>query len=104
VNATHAIDESGQDAQTGRITITTEVCADRAVISVADNGCGISEENREKIFDPFFTTKPVGRSTGQGLAIARSIVVEKHGGELDVESVLGRGTRFILRLPIAGRR
>jgi PAS domain S-box-containing protein len=104
VNATHAIDESGKDAQTGRITITTEVCADRAVISVADNGCGISEENREKIFDPFFTTKPVGRSTGQGLAIARSIVVEKHGGELDVESVLGRGTRFILRLPIAGRR
>jgi PAS domain S-box-containing protein len=103
VNAAHAIEESGKDASTGRITITTGTCGDNVVISVADNGCGIPEAQLEKIFDPFFTTKPVGRGTGQGLAIARSIIAEKHGGNIDVESVVGRGTRFILRLPIAGR-
>lgn len=103
VNAAHAIAESGQDASTGRITITTEVCAQSAVISIADNGCGIQQDNLEKIFDPFFTTKPIGRGTGQGLAITRSIVIEKHGGAIDVQSTLGVGTRFVLQLPIAGR-
>jgi two-component system, NtrC family, sensor kinase len=103
VNAAHAIQQSGQDASTGRITIATETCSDSVVISVADNGCGIPESHLEKIFDPFFTTKPVGRGTGQGLAITRSIIVEKHGGNIDVESVVGKGTRFVLRLPVTGR-
>jgi two-component system, NtrC family, sensor kinase len=73
------------------------------VICGEDNGCGISEENLGKIFDPFFTTKPVGRGTGQGLAITRTIITEKHGGTVEVHSVAGSGTRFVLRLPIAGR-
>jgi PAS domain S-box-containing protein len=103
VNAAHAIEESGQHASTGRITITTDTCGDSVVISFADNGCGIPEDQLEKVFDPFFTTKPVGRGTGQGLAIARSIIAEKHGGSIDVESVVGRGTRFILRLAVGGR-
>jgi PAS domain S-box-containing protein len=104
VNAAHAIAESGQDAQSGRITITTRVAGEQAEIVIADNGCGISAENLERIFDPFFTTKPVGRGTGQGLAITRTIVIEKHGGRVDVESTLGSGTRFVLRLPIYGRQ
>jgi PAS domain S-box-containing protein len=103
VNAAQAIRESGQDATTGRITITSETCGDQVTVSIADNGCGIAPENVEKIFDLFFTTKPVGLGTGQGLAIARSIVVEKHGGAIDVQSALGTGTRFTVRLPVSGR-
>ena len=103
VNAAHTISESGKDAHSGRITITTAVVAEHVEIAVADNGCGIPAENVDKIFDPFFTTKPVGRGTGQGLAIARAIVVEKHGGSIDVHTEVGRGTRFVLRLPVAGR-
>jgi signal transduction histidine kinase len=53
-----------------------------------------------KIFDPFFTTKPVGKGTGQGLAIAYNVVVEKHGGTIDVESEVGKGTTFTIRLPL----
>jgi PAS domain S-box-containing protein len=103
VNAAHAIAESGKDAAEGRITIATSASGDQVVISIADNGCGIPDNNLQKVFDPFFTTKPVGRGTGQGLAIARSIVVEKHGGAIDVHSALGSGTQFILRLPVQGR-
>ena len=102
VNAAHAIRESGKDAATGRITITTEQARDHVLIRVCDNGCGIPKGNIEKIFDPFFTTKEVGRGTGQGLAITRSIVVDKHGGDIAVESELGVGTCFILSLPIEG--
>jgi PAS domain S-box-containing protein len=104
VNAAHTIVESGKDVETGRITITTRAAGAHVEIDVIDNGCGIPEENLEKIFDPFFTTKPVGRGTGQGLAITRAIVTEKHGGVIAVHSEVGSGTRFSLRLPIAGRR
>jgi len=100
VNAAHALAESDKDADTGRITIVTSTTGDQVSISIADNGCGIAAENLEKIFDPFFTTKPVGRGTGQGLAIARSIVVEKHGGRIDVQSTVGTGTAFKLHLPV----
>ena len=65
-----------------------------------DNGCGIEPENLDKIFDPFFTTKEVGKGTGQGLAISRSIVVDRHGGALDVHSIVGTGTRFTIRMPV----
>jgi signal transduction histidine kinase len=57
---------------------------------------------RKKIFDQFFTTKPVGRGTGLGLTIARAVVVEKHGGTIDFETEIGRGTTFIVRLPVSG--
>lgn len=103
VNAAHAIQESGKDASTGRITIATARNHDSVVICIADNGCGIPQENLDKVFDPFFTTKEVGRGTGQGLAIAHTIVIEKHGGSIDVHSTVGVGTQFIVRLPVAGR-
>lgn len=103
VNAAHAIEDAGRDASDGRITITTAVGGDYAEVVIGDNGCGIAEENLDKMFDPFFTTKEVGRGTGQGLVIARSIVIDRHGGDIKVHSELGAGTRFILRLPIAGR-
>jgi two-component system, NtrC family, sensor kinase len=103
VNASHAIAESGKDVTAGRIIITTAVLGADVTVSIADNGCGISEENLEKVFDPFFTTKPVGKGTGQGLAIARSIIVEKHGGSIDIHGRPGGGACFELRLPLAGR-
>jgi len=104
VNAAHAIADAGRDASTGRIAISSGLSEASVVVTIEDNGCGIPEKNLERIFDPFFTTKEVGRGTGQGLAIARSIVVDKHGGTLGVESTLGAGTRFIVSLPIAGQQ
>ena len=102
VNAAHAIVESGQDTASGRIVIATEQVRDQVRICISDNGCGIPKANLEKIFDPFFTTKEVGKGTGQGLALARSIVIDKHGGHIDVQSEPGVGTTFILTLPVAG--
>jgi signal transduction histidine kinase len=87
----------------GRITIRTSRDTDHVVIEIADTGAGIPEEFRAHLFDVFFTTKEVGRGTGQGLAIARAVVVEKHGGQLTFDSVVGTGTRFYIRIPIAGR-
>jgi PAS domain S-box-containing protein len=103
VNAAHAVQESGKDAATGVIAIST--CAGDGVLRVRieDNGCGIPDANRERIFDPFFTTKEVGKGTGQGLAIARSIIVEKHGGRIDVQSTPGQGTTFTIEIPVDGK-
>jgi signal transduction histidine kinase len=64
-------------------------------------GCGIPKANQSKVFDPFFTTKPVGKGTGQGLAIAYGVIVQKHDGTIEVESDPGCGTTFIIRLPLA---
>ena len=103
VNAAHAIKDAGRDIESGEISIRVAAEGDQAMICVRDNGCGVPEENLTKLYDPFFTTKEVGRGTGQGLAISHSIVVDKHGGEISVESQVGVGTEFTLRLPIAGR-
>jgi two-component system, NtrC family, sensor kinase len=103
VNAAHAIQAAGKDATTGRITITTQAEEKAVQIRISDNGCGIPEENLERIFDPFFTTKEVGKGTGQGLSIARSIIVERHAGRLDATSKVGSGTEFLIHLPIEGR-
>jgi signal transduction histidine kinase len=103
VNAAHAIDDAGRDLNTGIIKITTECIGDWVEIHIGDNGCGVPKENLAKLYDPFFTTKEVGRGTGQGLTIAHSIVVDKHGGQISAESSVGSGTEFTLRLPVAGR-
>lgn len=101
VNAAHAIADIGQEgAARGKIRIRTASDEHSVCIEIADTGCGIPEDIRAKVFEPFFTTKGIGRGTGQGLAIARSIVVDKHGGSLTFESEVGRGTTFRIRLPI----
>ena len=83
------------------ITIRTSVLDNKAIcISIADNGPGMSDRVKERLFDPFFTTKPVGKGTGLGLAISYQIVVEKHRGNLKCHSVLGRGSEFIIEIPI----
>jgi two-component system, NtrC family, sensor kinase len=103
VNAAHAISERmGASGERGRISVRTRHEGQHVRIDVADTGAGIPEAIRERIFEPFFTTKPVGRGTGQGLAIARSIVVDKHGGSLSFQSEVGRGTTFSVRLPVDG--
>jgi signal transduction histidine kinase len=102
VNAAHAVRAAGHDASQGRIRIATAVEGKAAVIRIEDNGTGISEGIRGKVFNPFFTTKEVGKGTGQGLPIARDIVVNKHGGSIRFETRTGKGTTFIIHLPILG--
>jgi two-component system NtrC family sensor kinase len=102
VNSAHALADAGRDTETGRITIKTAEVDGCAEFTFEDNGCGIPQEILDKIYDPFFTTKEVGRGTGQGLAIARAIVVDKHSGSIEVRSTPGEGTCFTLRLPING--
>jgi signal transduction histidine kinase len=104
VNAAHAIREVVSDTSSkGRITIRSWQDGDRVSISVSDTGAGIPEAIRHRIFDPFFTTKEVGQGTGQGLAIAHAIVVDRHGGELTFETEPRHGTTFLIQLPIAAR-
>jgi PAS domain S-box-containing protein len=102
VNAAHAIESAQKtDRRAGVITIRTSVGPDALRIDVADNGCGIPDAVMDKIFDPFFTTKEVGKGTGQGLALARTTIVEKHGGQLTVQSAVGQGTTFTVTLPLS---
>lgn len=101
VNAAHAIAEASQEAGTkGRIIIRTRQEPDWAILQVEDSGAGIPEAIRSRIFDPFFTTKGVGKGTGQGLAIAHSVVVQKHGGQIGFDTAEGQGTLFTVRLPL----
>lgn len=108
-NAIDALDESNTGrsfaeikATPNKIIIKTELSGDRqqVVIRIKDNGVGINEAVREKIFEDLFTTKEVGKGTGLGLAIAKSIVVEKHGGTIEVNSVWTEGTEFTILLPM----
>ncbi|HET9625274.1 MAG TPA: ATP-binding protein [Kofleriaceae bacterium] len=103
VNAAHAIgDVVGGTGARGTIEVRTRRDGDDVVISIRDTGSGIPEAIRPHIFDPFFTTKEVGKGTGQGLAIAHAVVVDKHRGKLWFETQLGSGTTFFIRIPIAG--
>ncbi len=104
VNAAHAIDAKRESEETkGTIRIRTRAEGNIVSIRISDTGCGIPREIRTRVFDAFFTTKEVGRGTGQGLAIARSVIVEKHGGTLSFDSEVGEGTCFEIRLPVDGR-
>ncbi|MEG4810425.1 AAA family ATPase [Microcoleus sp. F8-D3] len=108
-NAIDAVNESniGRSyadikANPNLIIVKTELSNDQkhVIIRIEDNGIGMSEAVREKVFDNLFTTKPVGKGTGLGLAIAQQIIVEKHGGALNVNSILAEGTEFLIALPI----
>ena len=98
VNAAHAIGENQ-----GTITVRTWSEDVHVFVSVTDSGCGIPDEIQQRIFEPFFTTKEVGKGTGLGLSISYDII-RKHGGEIMVESEVGRGTTFIVRLPVDGAK
>jgi len=102
VNAAHAIGDAiaGREGARGTVTIATRPVDDWCEIRISDSGCGIPKAIRHRVFDPFFTTKEVGKGTGQGLAIAHDVVVNKHQGTLAVESEVGAGTTFIIRLPV----
>ncbi len=101
INAAHAIVQGrGDESVTGHIRISTRRHGDDVIVSIADDGSGIPESVQARVFDPFFTTKPVGKGTGQGLAICHRLVVEKHGGGLTFETREGLGTTFFIRLPI----
>lgn len=103
VNAAHAIgDVVGTTGNLGRLTVKTWCDGPDAVIAIGDSGTGIPDHIRDHVFEPFFTTKAVGKGTGQGLAIAHAVIVDKHGGSLTFESRPGEGTTFLIRIPIAG--
>jgi PAS domain S-box-containing protein len=100
VNAAHAIEEAKCGGQ-GKIRIATRRADEEHIeIIVEDNGIGMTEAVMEQIFDPFFTTKRIGKGTGQGLAICRDVIVNKHGGRISVDSTPGAGSRFSVILPI----
>ncbi|MEJ7603443.1 MAG: ATP-binding protein [Kofleriaceae bacterium] len=98
-NAAHAMEGR---PERGKLGIATRVDGDDVVISISDNGCGIPDHIRSRVFDPFFTTKEIGRGTGQGLAISRTIIVDRHHGTMTFETAAGTGTTFQIRVPIAG--
>jgi signal transduction histidine kinase len=103
VNAAHAIAERLPEGAPGHIMIATKTEHDDVLITVADNGSGIPANIASKVFDPFFTTKEVGKGTGQGLALARAVIEDRHGGTIRFTSPPGGGTTFTLRIPIAGK-
>jgi two-component system, NtrC family, sensor kinase len=103
VNAAHAIEDKATktgNTQLGLITVTSGVVDGKIVVKIGDSGCGIPHAIRERIFEPFFTTKEVGRGSGQGLPLVRSVIVERHGGDLTFDSEVGVGTTFCVTLPV----
>ncbi len=105
-NAIDALESNPSEAEETlpTIRISTEVRRNLALIRIADNGPGMTEQTKARLFDPFFTTKPVGKGTGLGLAISYQIVVEKHHGILDCITAPGQGSEFIIQIPIAQRK
>jgi signal transduction histidine kinase len=101
VNAAHAIRQVVGDGSggKGKIRVATSHDHDGVQISIQDTGCGIPEGIQSRIFEPFFTTKPVGQGTGQGLALAHTTIVRRHGGRLWFQTAEGKGTTFFIGLP-----
>jgi two-component system, NtrC family, sensor kinase len=105
VNSAHAIEAVVKDTdRKGTIKVATYRVDTSVVIEISDDGCGIPPAHLDKIFDPFFTTKQIGKGSGQGLAIARAVVAEKHRGKLFVDSREGHGATFTIHLPIDGAK
>ncbi|HET9658349.1 MAG TPA: ATP-binding protein [Kineosporiaceae bacterium] len=105
VNAAHAVaDRQRVREGAGHVVVRTRVDGEDAVVEISDNGCGIPDEVADRVFEPFFTTKEVGRGSGLGLTLARSIILESHHGTIDVRSQPMVGTTLTVRLPIRGSR
>ena len=106
VNAAHAISDVVGDGGKGKgkIRVRTRADGDFAIVEISDSGSGMPPHVQQRIFEPFFTTKEVGKGTGQGLAIAHNVIVDKHGGTIKVTSSPGAGTTFTIRLPIGGAK
>ena len=104
VNAAHAITDVVGDGGKGKgkIRVRTRAEGEWVVIEIGDTGAGMPAHVQQRIFEPFFTTKEVGKGTGQGLAIAHNVIVDKHAGSIKVASSPGAGTTFTIRLPIGG--
>ena len=102
VNAALAIRELPGRSESGKITVRTRRQGEFAEIAVSDTGVGIPAEIQGRVFEPFFTTREVGSGTGQGLALAHSVIVRKHGGRIWFETQVGHGTTFFIQLPIDG--
>ncbi|MBU0664572.1 MAG: PAS domain-containing protein [Proteobacteria bacterium] len=100
INAAQAIKASNKQEEKGHITISSSREARSAVVRIHDSGGGMSEKVKDRAFDPFFTTKEVGQGSGQGLAIAHDVIVNKHKGIIDIESSPGNGTTIIMSLPL----
>jgi len=102
INAAHAVADANDDhsSERGTIKISSTLAGNWAEIRISDTGHGIPQEIRHRVFDLFFTTKEPGRGTGQGLAIAHSVIVDKHSGKLDIETGENQGTTFVIRLPV----
>ena len=101
-NAAQAIHLREDDSEPGRIILRTRLNPPWAEIQVEDNGIGMSENVRKRTFEPFFTTKEIGQGTGLGLSVSYFIITNNHKGQMEVQSTLGQGTCFTLRLPLAG--
>jgi signal transduction histidine kinase len=103
VNAMDALDEVNvTEKHSSLITIRTSMINNSqwVEIAIADNGTGMPDKVKNHIFDPFFTTKPIGKGTGMGMAISYQIITEKHGGKLECVSILGKGTEFVIQVPV----
>jgi len=101
INATHAIVDSKKKGEMGNIILRTKQGEDEVRIDVEDDGGGIPKDIQDRIFEPFFTSKELGKGTGQGLALAHSVIVQKHSGRLTFETKQGTGTTFSIFLPIS---
>ena len=103
INAAQAIAQAVGDGSRGKgkIVVSTARAQDWAEISISDTGTGIPEAIRSRVFEPFFTTKPVGKGTGQGLALAHTAIVRRHGGKIWFESEVGKGSTFYIRIPFS---
>ena len=100
-NAIDALEDAWEkDQRSLKITISTEVLRESAIVRIADNGLGMAEEIQQHLFEPLFTTKAVGKGTGLGLSIAKQIVKDKHGGKLCCKSTADEGTEFAIELPM----
>jgi signal transduction histidine kinase len=102
-NAAYAMRDRRHDSgERGLLTVSTRAEGASVEIEIRDTGTGIAREIRERVFEPFFTTKPIGQGTGQGLPIARATIVERHRGTLRFDTEVGRGTAFVIGLPVLG--